>query len=187
MNWMKKKILGQLIPYLWLSSWLWSSSSPPPVTFFTITLSELFLLLCGKMAERKCVYTVILLSVCAVWPRPEISFGMLSRIPPPFFFLISNFFLSTHPHPHLFPLPPLLLWHAFITSDRRSRPDRYSDSMVSSDPWLKAASLPPYLPFCLPPSLSLSIITICVNILSVVHWLGLSTIQYAVISIVSLW
>lgn len=110
----KKTPLGQLIPYLWLSSWLWSSSSPPPVTFFTITLSELFLLLCGKMAERKCVYTVILLSVCAVWPRPEISFGMLSRIKPPssptlFFFLISNFFFflpTPPPHPHLLPLPP---------------------------------------------------------------------------------
>lgn len=62
------------------SPWLWTSSSPPPVTSLTITLSELFLLLCGKMAGRKCVYTVILLSVCAVWPRPEISFGMLSSI-----------------------------------------------------------------------------------------------------------
>lgn len=106
----KKSPLGQLIPYLWLSSWLWSSSSPPPVTFFTITLSELFLLLCGKMAERKCVYTVILRSVCAVWPRPEISFGMLSRIKPfplhpsnrrqpPFFFFLWAISFSFRPPP----------------------------------------------------------------------------------------
>ncbi len=75
------------------SPWLWSSPPPPPVTSLTITLSELFLLLCGKMAERKCVYTVILLSVCAVWPRPEISFGMLSSI-----FCKNFLFLSTPTH-----------------------------------------------------------------------------------------
>lgn len=85
------------------SPWLWSSSSPPPVTSLTITLSELFLLLCGKMAGRKCVYTVILLSVCAVWPRPEISFGMLSS----FFFSKQFIFLSTNPHPHLSLSAPL--------------------------------------------------------------------------------
>lgn len=135
----KKKNLWRLIPYLWLSSWLWSSSSPPPVTSLTITLSELFLLLCGKMAGRKCVYTVILLSVCAVWPRPEISFGMLSRF---FFsfFLISNFFFFPPTPTHISSSATLLLWHAFVTSDRRGRPDRYSDSMVSSDPLLNASS-----------------------------------------------
>lgn len=120
----------------WGSSWLWSSP-PPPVIPLTITLSELFLLLCGKMAERKCVYTVILLSVCAVWPRPEIFFGMLSSVfcisihtPTPTHISLSFCLCLTlllWPAPHI----SLTLWHSFFNSDRRGRPDRYSDNMVS--------------------------------------------------------
>lgn len=62
------------------------------------------------MAGRKCVYTVILLSVCAVWPRPNFSFGMLSSCfckhfffffpPPPTSFFLS---FSASPHPTYFP------------------------------------------------------------------------------------
>lgn len=110
-------------------SWLWSSSSPP-VTSFTITLSMLFLLLCGKMAERKRVYTVILFCVRTIWPRLKFpleccqSFCKHFFPPPPTFLSLSLSFS-----------PSLSL----LTSDRRGRPDRYSDSMVS-DPLLNSCS-----------------------------------------------
>lgn len=91
------------------SSWL-GSSSPPPVTPLTITLSELFLLLCGKMAERKCVYTVILLSVCVQFdPDQNFLWNVLKHF--------YEFSVSLHPHPHLSRLTisllslPLTLFH----------------------------------------------------------------------------
>lgn len=118
------------------SSWL-RSESPPPVTPLTITLSELFLLVCGKMVERKCVYTVILLSVCVQFDLDQNFFVDSYQD----FFFFSNRFLFLSLPTHIFflsgshtafiPLP--------ITSDRRGRPDRYSDSMVS-DPLLNTFS-----------------------------------------------
>lgn len=98
------------------SPWLWSSS-PPPVTPLTITLSELFLWLCGKMAGRKCVYTVILLSVCV---QVDLDRNFFSS-PPPLGTFSSIFFFSKHfyfvpPPPTFFfslsPPPfPLFLFH----------------------------------------------------------------------------
>lgn len=84
------------------SPWLWWSS-PPPVTPLTITLSELFLWLCGKMAERKCVYTIILLSVCMQFDLDQ-KFSLECCQA---FFLSIFYFLSTPTHISLTLTPSL--------------------------------------------------------------------------------
>lgn len=95
--------------------------------------------------EEMCLYCNLAQRVCSLTQTRNFLWNAVKH-----FFLSSFFFFPTHPHPHLslclsLSLPPsippisLLLWHAFVTSDRRGRPDRYSDNMVS-DPLLNASS-----------------------------------------------
>lgn len=100
------------------------------------------------MAERKCVYTVILLSVCVQFDLDQkfpleccqafFFVSIFFFFPPPPTSLSCSLSRSLSPSPPISTnLPPCMT--LFITSDRRGRPDRYSDNMVS-DPLLNACS-----------------------------------------------
>lgn len=127
--------------------------------------------------EEMCLYCNLAQRVCSLTQTRNFLWNAVKP-----FFLSSFFFFFFSPTPtHIslclsLSLPPsippisLPLWHAFVTSDRRGRPDRYSDNMVS-DPLLNASS-------------SRSSISLGASILRLAYWVGPSTRQYAVISIV---
>lgn len=71
--------------------------------------------------EEMCLYCNLAQRVCAVWPRPEIFFGMLSR----FFFLKCFLFLLTPTHISFsVPLHPSPFFNGTLSSPVKEEADR---------------------------------------------------------------